>query len=86
MGQGKPVTLRNELEVYRTLVVACQQLLKRYKTSYQDDLELLKTELSPNVRNAVVLRKGEKETLLMTIDLIARLWDEFLLNGYDDGA
>jgi hypothetical protein len=84
--QGKPVTLRNELEVYRTLVVACQQLLKRYKTSYQDDLELLKTELSPNVRNAVVLRKGEKETLLMTIDLIARLWDEFLLNGYDDDA
>jgi len=82
--QGKPVSLRNELEVYRTLVVACQQLLKRYKTSYQQDVELLKTELTHNVRNAVVLRKGEKETLLMTIDLVARMWDEFLLQGYDE--
>jgi hypothetical protein len=82
--QGRPVSLRNELEVYRTLVVACQQLLKRYKTSYQQDTEVLKTELSANVRNAVVLRKGEKETLLMTIDLVARMWDEFLLQGYDE--
>ena len=82
--QGKPVSLRNELEVYRTLVVACQQLLKRYRTSYQEDIELLKTELTHNVRNAVVLRKGEKETLLMTIDLVARMWDEFLLQGYDE--
>eukprot|EP00656_Telonema_subtile_P003330 TRINITY_DN11523_c0_g1_i6.p1 TRINITY_DN11523_c0_g1~~TRINITY_DN11523_c0_g1_i6.p1 ORF type:complete len:272 (+),score=117.49 TRINITY_DN11523_c0_g1_i6:85-900(+) len=85
--KGLPVTLRNELEVYRTLVVACQQLLKRYKTTYQEDLELLKDEsLTSNVRNAVVLRKGEKEALLMTIDLVARMWDNFLVNGYEDEA
>lgn len=82
--RGQVVSLRNELEVYRTLVVACQQLLKRYSTSYQEDVELLKTELSTNKRNAVVLRKGEKETLLLTIDLVARMWDQFLVQGYDD--
>jgi hypothetical protein len=82
--RGQPVSLRNELEVYRTLVMACQELLKRYKTSYQEDVELLKTELAPNKRNAVIMRKGEKETLLLTIDLVARMWDQFLVQGYDD--
>jgi len=82
--RGQAVSLRNELEVYRTLVVACQQLLKRYKTSYQEDVELLKGELSVNKRNAVVMRKGEKETLLLTIDLVSRMWDQFLVQGYEE--
>jgi hypothetical protein len=80
--QGRPVSLRNELEVYRTLVMACQNLLRRYKTTLQQDVDLLKTELSENVRNAVVLRKGEKETLILTMNLVARLWDDFLVRGY----
>ena len=64
--------------------MACQQLLKRYKTSYQEDVELLKGELSVNKRNAVVMRKGEKETLLLTIDLVSRMWDQFLVQGYEE--
>jgi histone-lysine N-methyltransferase SETD3 len=79
---NQPVSLRNELEVYRTLILACQNLLKRYKTTLQQDAELLQTDLSANVRNAVILRKGEKETLLVTMNLIARLWDDFLVRGY----
>jgi hypothetical protein len=80
--EGRPVTLRNELEVYRTLILACQNLLKRYKTTLQQDADLLQTDLSHHVRNAVTLRKGEKETLLVTMNLIARLWDDFLVRGY----
>ena len=80
--QGRPVTLRNELEVYRTLMLACQNLLKRYKTTIQQDAELLKGELTPHIRNAVTLRKGEKETLVLTMNYIARLWDDFLVRGY----
>jgi len=81
--QGRPVTLRNELEVYRTLMLACQNLMKRYPTSMQQDAELLQGELSPNRRNAIELRKGEKETLILTMNYIARLWDDFLVRGYD---
>jgi len=77
-----PVTLRNELEVYRTLMLACQSLIKRYKTTMQQDAELLKGDLSQNMRNAVTLRKGEKETLVLTMNYIARLWDDFLVRGY----
>jgi len=80
--ENRPVTLRNELEVYRTLILACQNLLKRYKTTLQQDAELLQTEVSLNVRNAITLRKGEKEALLVTMNLIARLWDDFLVRGY----
>jgi len=84
--KGNPVTLRNELEVYRTLMLACQNLLKRYKTTLQQDQELLKTELSTHVRNAVVTRKGEKETLMLTMNYIGRLWDDFLVRGYTGDA
>jgi len=80
--KGQPVTLRNELEVYRTLMLACQNLVKRYKTTLQEDNELLQTDLSPNVRNAVTMRKGEKEALLLTMNYITRLWDDFLVRGY----
>jgi len=80
--KGQPVTLRNELEVYRTLMLACQNLLKRYKTTYQQDQALLQTELSTHVRNAVTMRKGEKEALILTMNYIARLWDDFLVRGY----
>jgi histone-lysine N-methyltransferase SETD3 len=81
--QGRPITLRNELEVYRTLMLACQNLMKRYPTSLQQDAELLQGELTPNRRNAIELRKGEKETLILTMNYIARLWDDFLVRGYD---
>lgn len=81
-----PVTLRNELEVYRTLMLACQSLVKRYKTTMQQDAELLKGELSANMRNAITLRKGEKETLVLTMNYIARLWDDFLVRGYAGDA
>lgn len=82
--QGRPISLRNELEVYRTLMLACQNLVKRYPTTLQQDAELLgKEDLSSNMRNAINLRKGEKETLIMTMNYIARLWDDFLVRGYD---
>merc|ERR1712159_779937 len=51
--QGRPITLRNELEVYRTLMLACQNLVKRYKTTLQEYTDLLATELTPNMRNIV---------------------------------
>ena len=95
-------------EVYRTLMLACQNLVKRYPTTLQQDAELLaKDDLSSNMRNAIHLRKGEKETLILTMNYIARshthalatiaylfvvsvsflycfrLWDDFLVRGYD---
>ena len=48
----------------------------------QQDAELLKGELSAAMRNAITLRKGEKETLVLTMNYIARLWDDFLVRGY----
>jgi len=80
--EGKPVSLENELKAYRSILNAIQSLLKQYSTTVEQDAQLLQsTTLSVNVRNAIILRKGEKEILLNNLLVIAKLWENILLEG-----
>mmetsp|Transcript_10316 Transcript_10316/g.8871 ORF Transcript_10316/g.8871 Transcript_10316/m.8871 type:complete len:203 (+) Transcript_10316:1203-1811(+) len=58
----------------RTLVVVreiCSKQLSRYRTSLKEDQELLKkNDLSYNIRNAILLRSGEKEILEYMIKFV----------------
>jgi len=58
--QGKSVSLVNELRSYRSAIGAISNLYRSYTSSIEEDYELLKTNLSNRVRNAVIVRKGQK--------------------------
>jgi len=48
----------------------------------QEDAEILKdASISLNKRNAVILRKGEKEIIQNNILVMAKLWENILLEG-----
>ena len=73
--RGKTISPANELCLYRTLVSALEGLLARYPTTLAHDEELYRRRdtLSRNVRNALVLRRGEKRLLLFGISKYKRL-------------
>ena len=86
--RGKTVSQGNELCLYRTLVSALEGLLARYPTTLAHDEELYRRRdaLSRNVRNALVLRRGEKRLLLFGISKYKRLLRrlEAAAGGADD--
>lgn len=67
----EPLSLRNECEVMADLAVAAATSLSLFDTSLADDDALLRTDLTMNVRNAVLMRRGEKEVLSYYRDLDA---------------
>jgi len=80
--EGKPISLSNELKSYRGIISGLQSLLQTYPTTEAEDAELLKdATLSVNKRNAVVLRKAEKEIIQNNILVMAKLWENILLEG-----
>ena len=86
--RGKTVSQGNELCLYRTLVSALEGLLAKYPTTLAHDEELYRRRdtLSRNVRNALVLRRGEKRLLLFGISKYKRLLRrlEAAAGGADD--
>ena len=61
------VSLKNEIRAMQLLLSMCNDMLKAYPTSYEDDCErLAHGDLQPftNERHAVIQVKGEKEVLL----------------------
>merc|ERR1712130_165788 len=69
-----PLSIRNETNVLTSLAVAATKSLKKFSTTLDHDNELLRNEeLYPrfgNKRNAVLMRRGEKEVLTFYVDLM----------------
>ena len=77
---GGPVSLKNELQVFRTILAACESMFREYPTSVEDDkARLEKKSLPQNTRNAVRVRLGEKEVLQATVSNIVAMWRDFLV-------
>ena len=57
-----PLSIRNELSVVRHIARAVESALREFDSSVEEDEALLrKSSLSMNERNAILMRKGEKE-------------------------
>lgn len=65
-----PISAKNEAAVLHRVVDMCTELLGKYPSTYEEDVEMLKgSEMTSNQRNCVVMRMGEKRILLNLIDL-----------------
>jgi hypothetical protein len=60
----EPLSLRNEREVLADLSLAAQTSLSQFDSTLEDDERLLSSDsLTSNIRNAVLMRRGEKQVL-----------------------
>ena len=56
-----PINLKNEIKMWETILKATE---RPYKTTYEEDLEILKKQdLTNNQRNSVTIRSDEKRIL-----------------------
>jgi histone-lysine N-methyltransferase SETD3 len=63
-GEVAPVSVRNEAAVLRVLATACEEALRRFETTLEQDEALLRAPgLTGTVRTCLVLRRGEKRVL-----------------------
>lgn len=88
--ENKPVSLYNEAQVYKTILLACDEMLKSYPTNITtDDAELRKFAESAKdgeVRATrsivgVLQRRMEKQTLLRTKIWVYESWTKLLTEG-----
>jgi hypothetical protein len=88
--ENKPVSLYNEAQVYKTILLACDEMLKSYPTNITtDDTELRKFAESAKdgeVRATrsivgVLQRRMEKQTLLRTKIWVYESWTKLLTEG-----
>jgi len=67
-----PISLSNEKSVLKRIMDQALIQLKKYPTTYEEDLKILenqKDKMSWNNRNCVLMRSGEKKILLYLIQL-----------------
>jgi hypothetical protein len=71
----EPLSMRNECEVMADLGLAAQTSLSQFDSTLEDDERLLSLTgsdaLTSNVRNAVLMRRGEKQVLHYYVGLEA---------------
>ena len=84
-----PISIRNELSAVKHIAHTCAACLREFDTTVEEDERLLRGEglqkpLSMNERNAILMRKGEKEVALYYIELeremeklVALPWKDF---------
>ena len=69
-----PLSIRNEISVITSLAVSATRSLKKFPTTLEHDNKLLEDEENyprfTNKRNAVLMRRGEKEVLTFYINLM----------------
>ncbi|ETO26066.1 SET domain containing protein [Reticulomyxa filosa] len=69
-----PVSVQNEMMVLTAIAVAAKKSLNQFDTTLEDDNELLKDEEKyprfSNMRNIVLMRRGEKEVLHFYLNLL----------------
>lgn len=81
----EPISLRNEMEVIHDLAIAAETSLSQFDTTIDEDNDILAdSSISSNVRNAIVMRRGEKlvlEYYLALLDHVAQIvelpWSQF---------
>lgn len=67
-----PISQRNEAAVLADLAAKAQQTMAGFDTTLEEDNKILKdraNELTMNIRNCIIMRRGEKEVLQAYIDL-----------------
>lgn len=85
----QPINIRNEIAMLNLIKKAAQDCLNGFDCSIEEDDELLKqTNLTQNIRNAILMRKGEKKVAQFFIDLaniaiplLQLTWSEFLASS-----
>merc|ERR1712154_653717 len=69
-----PLSIRNETNVLTSLAVSATKSLKKFRTSLDEDNALLANEeeypMFTNARNAVLMRRGEKDVLTFYVNLM----------------
>jgi len=69
-----PISIRNEAAAMRLVAKEAENVLNGFDTSLEEDNKLLASEnLTMNIRNCVLMRRGEKEILHAYIDLAERI-------------
>jgi histone-lysine N-methyltransferase SETD3 len=72
LDQLEPISVRNETAVLEDIKKHCQQRLKDYPDSFEEDERLLASPDVPaysNLRNIILMRHGEKKCLRWFVDL-----------------
>jgi histone-lysine N-methyltransferase SETD3 len=82
-----PVNARNEAAVLKELAKQALITLKGFPTTLERDNELLKdpnNELTMNVRNCIIMRRGEKQVCHAYIDLapLAQKWKDMAVKPF----
>ena len=65
-----PLSISNEKRVLNKLREMARKGLSKYLTTYEDDVEILKGDLSDNQRNCTLMRQGEKIILNYMVELV----------------
>ena len=69
-----PLSIRNELSVVKHIARVCESCLREFDSTVEEDEAMLKRgDLTMNERNAVLMRKGEKEVGRYYIELEAEM-------------
>ena len=70
------INIANEVKAMQNLSRICIKTMKKYPTTYEQDLKLLSdTKLDYNQRNCIILRSSEKKILQFYIDLSKHAFD-----------
>jgi histone-lysine N-methyltransferase SETD3 len=70
-----PISMRNEASVLQHVAIAAQRVLSGFPTTLEQDNKILQDpehKLTMNIRNCVLMRRGEKEVCHAYIDLAPR--------------
>ena len=65
-----PLSVSNEKRVLKRLGEMARKGMSKYQTTYEDDVEILKGNLTENQRNSTLMRQGEKFILNYLIELV----------------
>jgi hypothetical protein len=80
--QGKAVSLKNELRAYRSAMKSLSAIVETYPTTEEEDLTVLQSgTLDANQQNALFLRVHERAIAKNVILVIAKMWENVLLDG-----
>ena len=74
----QPISIQNEKAALLHFTKLAKEGLSRYPTTLEDDIEILKGELTENQRNCTLMRQGEKVILHYFLDMV-----DFVLPLFD---
>jgi len=90
------ISIRNEIDALRMIKESAQKTLEAFETTVEEDARLLQDPtLTMNIRNCILMRKGEKEVALFfkmlaeqCQPLLNMSWNEFQLTSqkYSNGG